>query len=116
MNAGSGIAFFDVDGTLLSEKSVVSFYRFYLEQLHPEDSERRWDLFTRELAWQASCRVDRAALNRWFYETHFTGLEVATVGEVGREWFKRALQRPGFLIRTAARALVDHQAMGLRIV
>ena len=110
------IAFFDLDGTIVSDKSLISFYRVHLERRHATDWEPRWEEVLREIRRRMDCDVDRMVLNRWFYETYFSGLAIDAARAASRTWFERSLQRPDFFIRDVTQALFDHRSTGFGIV
>jgi HAD superfamily hydrolase (TIGR01490 family) len=108
-------AFFDVDGTLLSLKSMLSFQEFYYrwESNAAEDQdEARWrEFISRFAAWERQGK-DRLFLNREFYRS-FQGRTPRTVRAVAEEWFAvQKQQRPGLMITSTLLALKAHQARG----
>jgi HAD superfamily hydrolase (TIGR01490 family) len=110
------IAFFDVDGTIVSDKSLISFYRVHLERRYATGWEQKWREVSLEISRRMARDVDRAALNRWFYETYFSGLAIDSARAASRAWFERSVQRPGFFVGPVTRALRDHRATGFGIV
>jgi HAD superfamily hydrolase (TIGR01490 family) len=105
--------FFDVDGTLLSLKSMLGFQEFYLrwESHGGEDQgEQRWrDFLARFSAWEREGR-DRLFLNREYYRS-YQGRSRETVRAVAEAWFASEKQRrPGLMIEPTLRALREHQA------
>jgi len=107
-------AFFDVDGTLLSLKSMFSFQEFYYRwESRPsrEMGEARWMHFrNRFAAWELEGR-DRLFLNREFYRS-FMGRRPEAVRVAAEEWFRQQRKRPGLMIEPTLQALRAHQARG----
>lgn len=108
-------AFFDVDGTLLSLKSMLSFQEFYFRWEHRGEEGlggAKWEEFlSRFAAWERQGR-DRLFLNREFYRS-FRGREPGAVRAVAEEWFEHQKQRrPGLMIASTLRVLRAHQERG----
>lgn len=78
-------AFFDLDGTLITEKSLLSFFAFYLdvEGLAPL---ARWMEFSRELAARLAAGAHREHLNAWFYRNALAGIRVDRLRELAARW------------------------------
>src|SRR5690606_24464858 len=81
----SSYAFFDLDGTLITEKSLLSFFAFYLEV---EELARlaRWVEFSRELAARMAGGAQREQLNAWFYRNALAGIRVDRLRELAARW------------------------------
>jgi len=79
------VAFFDVDDTLISVKSMLSFQDFWYGQTGDSDGEKayRQDL---KKHWQPGACW--ASLNRLYYR-HFAGRSEREVVDRGRQWFVR---------------------------
>ncbi|MDP9525302.1 HAD-IB family hydrolase [Pseudomonas idahonensis] len=106
------IAFFDVDETLISIKSMFSFQRFYLQRkLGKAQGERAHQSATRRMRqWQAD-GVDRTTINRRFYEV-FNGHRPGPLRETAHVWYHQLATAPGFFIDAALTALRQHQEAG----
>lgn len=107
-------AFFDVDGTLLSLKSMFSFQEFYYRwESRPSQAagDARWARFrARFEAWERDGK-DRLFLNREFYRS-FEGRNPQDVRAAAEEWFTHQRRRPGLMIAPTLQALREHQARG----
>ncbi len=107
-------AFFDVDGTLLSLKSMFSFQEFYYRwesQPSREMGEARWTHFRDRFAtWEREGR-ERLFLNREFYRS-FEGRRPEAVRVAAEEWFLQQRRRPDLMITPTLRALRVHQDRG----
>lgn len=86
--------FFDVDGTLINVKSVLSFLEFIRVQL-ALDYEPRFREYYRTLRHKMANREPREELNRFYY-TLYRGFAVARVAQLGTEWFAQASRHSGF--------------------
>lgn len=77
-------AFFDVDGTLISLKSMFSFQEYWYAT---KGNPRERGLFEADMARMVRMGATREAINRRYY-THFAGRSVIEVGRVAAEWFE----------------------------
>ncbi len=108
-----GYAFFDVDDTLISVKSMLSFQDFWYEQTGDIEGESayREDL-RRHLHPGASWEL----LNRLYYR-HFAGRVPEQVAALGRQWLRREKQnRVAFYHSRPLAELREHQRQGREIV
>jgi HAD superfamily hydrolase (TIGR01490 family) len=108
-------AFFDVDETLISVKSMVDFLEFYLARPHAdENTGLRW----RAAQFRAAAgdpRVPREEVNRRYYRI-YAGERTDTLAELGRAWFTRRRREPGFVHAPVVAALIRHRQAGHRVV
>jgi HAD superfamily hydrolase (TIGR01490 family) len=110
---GPGAAFFDVDETLITLKSMFAFLEYhYRECGYPAAA------YTEAVAWLhglLASGMPRAQANLKYYEL-FAGHDARRVAEVGEAWFAAEL-RGGALFRPAVLdALAQHRAAGELIV
>jgi len=110
MSRPAGVAFFDVDETLLSVRTLESFLLFYLKRVPSMISPER----LRDLAGQV-VTLERSEFNRRYYGI-WAGQDVAQVRAAGRDWFADALDKPGFYRPNVLDRLREHQASGDRVV
>lgn len=96
------VAFFDVDETLLAEKSMVSFWRHWSAQLARE-GRTPGDLRT--------AGADRATLNRAYF-THFAGVHRAVLEESARRWYAGYRRGRRAYLPATLRRLHGHRAYG----
>jgi len=110
MSRPSGAAFFDVDETLVSVRTLESFLLYYLK-LEPTmvPPER-----LRELAGQV-VTLERSEFNRLYYAI-WAGQPVERVLAAGRSWFAETQGAPGFYRPNVLAKLREHQAAGDRVV
>ncbi len=77
-------AFFDVDDTLISVKSMLSFQDFWYKKYPDPEAEYRYRADLRSQLHPGACW---ASLNRLYY-SYFAGRSEAAVIEAGRQWFE----------------------------
>jgi HAD superfamily hydrolase (TIGR01490 family) len=107
-----GIAFFDVDETLVRVKSMFSFLHHYLTEERGEP-ERTYHRLTAEL--RAAYRGrPREQLNRGYYRL-LAGADPARLAAAGRAWFGSRPADSWFVADTVAE-LRRHQAAGATVV
>ncbi|MER7028865.1 HAD family hydrolase [Streptomyces ramulosus] len=105
-------AFFDVDETLITVKSMFAFLRHWLARNGDDGTlyRRRADAL-REMA----ARLPREEGNRAYY-TFFAGVPAAGLLAAGREWYAAYRMGPDAFVTATVRALARHQAAGDRTV
>jgi HAD superfamily hydrolase (TIGR01490 family) len=99
------IAFFDVDETLITVKSMFDFYDYYA-QVSRIAPDLRHD--PRALL---GANIPREQANRRYYRV-FAGTEAAEVAEIGRRWFAERLGGGGLFHDDVAAALAAHRGDG----
>lgn len=105
--------FFDVDDTLIADKSMLSFQRLWYQLTGDEAGREAYEADLRE---HLHPGASWAFLNRLYYR-HFAGRCPQEVARVGREWFRRMSARPGGLYHPGPLAeLRAHQRRGREIV
>lgn len=107
-------AFFDVDGTLISLKSMLSFQEYWYAT---KGSARERALFEADMARLIRMGASREVLNRRYY-THFAGRSVKAVGQAAAEWFTHIERSAANDLYHPAvvRRLKRHAAHGVRPV
>ncbi len=102
-------AFFDVDDTLISVKSMLSFQEFWYQKYPDPEAERRYLADLRAQLHPGACW---ALLNRVYY-SHFAGRSEAAVIEAGQQWFEQLRSaEPGFFHGQVVEELVEHSRRG----
>lgn len=113
IDSRAGFAFFDVDDTLIADKSMLSFQRFWYEHTGDEVGRAAYEADLRKHLRPDACW---AFLNRLYYR-HFAGRRPEEVAEVGRLWFRRMNQGPGRFYHDGPLAeLRAHQRQGRQVV
>lgn len=103
-------AFFDVDETVISLKSMFSFQEFW----YAGDNARHEYFLDvmRELVQSGAAREE---INRRYYE-FYAGQNAAEVAERARAWFEHARQAAGFYRPNVVDALERHRKDGIEPV
>jgi HAD superfamily hydrolase (TIGR01490 family) len=109
-------AFFDLDGTLLSDPSLPSFYQFYLMMERPELGAERWRRVMKQVADMRERGVPRERLNEWFYNNHFVGMEVSRAQDYAVQWLSSQVQNTRFFNERIVRYVNQHRADGVEVV
>lgn len=102
-------AFFDVDDTLISVKSMLSFQDFWYQQFPDPLGERA---YLSDLQTHMHADACWAHLNRLYY-SHFAGRNINQVRRIAQLWFeKMRSELPHFYHENVLRRLQQHQADG----
>ncbi|WP_017572397.1 HAD family hydrolase [Nocardiopsis halotolerans] len=113
VGAPPGIAFFDVDETLIGPKSMFSFLEFYLRNdFRPPGTYER---AAAQLRGAARRGLPREEVNRLYYRL-LRGESVRRLRSLGREWFAEAARDPGFWHSPVLERLHHHRARGELVV
>ncbi len=108
-------AFFDVDGTIISTKSLISFIQFLAVQDIPGLRIASIDIFLRQLAERYKADVPREALNRYYFSI-LRGLESRAIEEAGQRWFRATEQTEGFYIAASLNKIAFFKSKAYRVV
>ncbi|MDQ8701131.1 HAD-IB family hydrolase [Streptomyces sp. LHD-70] len=92
------VAFFDVDETLISVKSMFRFLDFYLEARGEAPGTYR--RLAGELQQMAGLGVPREAVNRAYYRL-YAGESERRLARLGAQWFAQESQSAGFWLAAA---------------
>lgn len=111
--ASDHAAFFDVDETLLSGKSMFDFLAHHLRARGEPSSA--YDRLTAELRDLATDGSSRAQINRAYYRL-YRGESYEALASEGMRWFEANRGRPGFFLPVSVRALHRHRAQGARTI
>jgi HAD superfamily hydrolase (TIGR01490 family) len=105
--------FFDVDDTLISVKSMLSFQEYWYRVTGESEAEARFQCDLREHMHEQACR---SFLNRLYYR-HFAGRAELDVTRLGKEWFVWVRdQYPNFYHAPVVKELRAHQRAGREVV
>ncbi|MCO6058337.1 HAD-IB family hydrolase [Pseudomonas sp. MOB-449] len=107
--SGKRYAFFDVDETLISLKSMFDFFPFWCNRQKTPELRKRFD---KAFAEARSEGQSREQLNRLYYR-FFQLVPMRTLKDAGREWFEDRFcgRRPPYVERVVAQ-LKAHQRLG----
>ncbi|MCX5130367.1 HAD family phosphatase [Streptomyces sp. NBC_00347] len=110
---GRSIAFFDVDETLITIKSLLRFltYHFDNDGADPDHAVQAKESLLRQLA----AGAPREVLNRSYYRS-FRGSCPQELARSGRHWFDSEVARGGLFHAPVRRRLESHRAAGRGIV
>lgn len=112
MRAGTrAAAFYDVDETLISVKSMFDFLDFYLAHPDTDLGDGRADRLAFMRAAKTDPAVPRVELNRIYYRV-YAGEPAERLAALGREWFAARRRRPGFVLAPVVATLVRHRLAG----
>lgn len=107
-------AFFDVDGTLISIKSMFSFLDYLAERLHISAASGL-QAYRQTLQQMIAEDQPREAINRFYYSI-YAGLDVAWVQQLGRDWYAAIRQRDGLFLGRMLDEIRWHQHQGASTV
>ena len=108
-----GIAFFDVDETLIRTKSMFALLKFYLRTKGNQDS-KKYDHLRAEIAQMASSGASRTTINKHYY-LFWKGEKLVDINAAGQAWFESERQSKDFFIEPAVNALNAHKEAGCLI-
>ncbi|MET7736976.1 HAD-IB family hydrolase [Streptomyces sp. NPDC005402] len=108
-----GAAFFDVDETLITAKSMFEFLRFWLAR--GGDDGTRYARHAAALRDMSALGIPREEVNRAYYQ-YFAGTYAADVRAAGRDWYAAYRERPDAFVTAGLSALARHRAAGDTVV
>ncbi len=106
-------AFFDVDETVISVKSMFRFLEFFLREQGRPGSE--YQIIATELRELAASGVPREETNRLYYRS-YQNHRVREVEECGARWFQTELAEGGLFRPEVVAELQQHRRDGVRTV
>lgn len=107
------VAFFDVDETLTTVKTMFDFYDFFLKAVgHTPQEQQRLRQDAHDLLRPG---MPREQGNRFFYR-RFAGYRAEQTAATGQAWFAQHLRQGGFFHQDVLEALTAHQKRGLATV
>jgi len=98
-------AFFDVDETIITTKSMFDFYDFWCRENNEHEELERYMKHFRSEVKKGTCREQ---LNKEYYR-QFAGVSYKKLEEAGEKWFDTKLYS-SFFIGSAVALLKKHQA------
>lgn len=113
---GPVYAFFDVDETVISVKSMFSFQEFwYARDNSRRESAERYQRFLDVIGELTRSGAAREEINRRYYE-FYAGRIAVEVAACARAWFEHARQATGFYRASVVEALERHRKDGIEPV
>jgi HAD superfamily hydrolase (TIGR01490 family) len=114
MRTNTVAAFFDVDDTLISIKSMFSFLD-YLQQTCGATDPILYKRCEQIRHHKKTSGLRREELNQHYYEV-LSGLRVDQVTRLGRDWYASVATKKGFFFEEMVNTLIDHIAKGHDVV
>lgn len=117
------LAFFDMDETLISTKSMLDFLRHAPDSLwaslHAPTSilaaQTRGQAGIEQLAELGRRGAGRAEMNRAYYQL-YAGVALCALRSAGRDWYTHFASRPAPYITAGVAALAEHRRAGHTVV
>jgi HAD superfamily hydrolase (TIGR01490 family) len=110
MRTGTPLAFFDVDETVIAEKSLIAFWDHW-RRLHPEQVAAT----PARAPAGAATAVDRAELNRRYFQ-RFAGVPLTALEAAGGLWYDRYRRGEAAFVRSVVDAVDAHRDAGREVV
>lgn len=109
-------AFFDMDGTLIADTSLITFYSYYLRTEFGARAAALGTEILQAVAAQRQAGIERDQLNAWFYERYFAGLQVSRLRDLAHGWLAAREADPGFFLAAMVSKVKAYQAQGVGTV
>lgn len=106
-------AFFDLDGTLIREASLLSFLRFRLEREDPANARERWHELQHTAAALRASKVSRAEQNAIYYRTYYRGVQVDWLAQLADSWLTQHAANASFWHEEVVARLASHRREGI---
>jgi HAD superfamily hydrolase (TIGR01490 family) len=103
------LAFFDVDETVIAEKSMIAFWEHWKGRCPARIAAKA----SRPPAGGEA--LDRAELNRWYYR-RYAGVPLALLEDAGRLWYDAYRGGDSAFVRPVVDAVDAHRAAGREVV
>lgn len=107
-------AFFDVDGTIISIKSMFSFLDYMVHELKIEGAPRV-QAYRRRLQRMMAEDCPREEINRYYYSI-YQGLDVDLVQRLGRQWYAQVRTQEDLFLPRVLEEIRWHQRHDANIV
>lgn len=111
----SYLAFFDLDETLISCKSLMDVFQFYCENSGVEEHLKRYKHTMTSIKNMLNLDIDRNEINRFFYQA-FKGIAKVDMERLALVWFEKKRQNLDFFHENIVNELKKHQALGATTV
>lgn len=113
--AAARAAFFDVDGTIISTKSLISFIHYIADQPEHGLQAPALPLFLRILSEKYHSEVPRFELNRYYFGI-YRGMERARVQRAALAWLADMEKTEGFYIQSSLDEIAWFKSKGYKVV
>lgn len=112
-NVTTRAAFFDVDETLISAKSMFVFLRYWIERQDGDSST--YQKVVASIRAQVESGAHRTEINRMYYR-FFAGVPYVDLLAAGRDWYREYRRLPTAFVGSTLSAISGHQARGDLVV
>lgn len=109
MDPATRAAFFDVDETVITAKSMFVFLRHWIERRGGCSSA--YQKAVADIRGQTDHGADRTEINRTYYR-FFTGVPYVDLLAAGRDWYQEYRELPTAFVGSTLSAIFWHQARG----
>ncbi|MDP5211013.1 HAD family phosphatase [Microbulbifer sp. 2205BS26-8] len=109
------IAFFDVDETIIQDKSMFSFLFEFYKLNFEDDHLERYTSKIEEVKTLFQKGVKRDVINELYYQS-YAGEDYFNLFELGKYWFEKMSRNEGFFIKPVIEALNQHLEKGHKVV
>lgn len=116
MDHYSRYAFFDLDGTLIADTSLMTFYSYYLRAEFGARAPGLGKEILEAVTARRKAGIERDELNAWFYERYFAGLEAARLRELAQGWLAAREADAGFYQAALVARVHAYRAQGVGTV
>lgn len=113
MNTTVRAAFFDVDETVISAKSMFVFLRYWME--HRDSGSGAYQKAVADIRAKVESGAHRTEINRMYYR-FFAGVLYTDLLTAGRDWYREYRESPTAFVGSTMSAIDRHQARGDLIV
>lgn len=109
-------AFFDVDETIISIKSMFIFQKFYLTNLFGEaEGIKKFEDFWEKVTTKVNAGDSRSSINSFYY-LQFKGHSSKKLNELAEKWFEVVKLNDGFYHEPVVNRLKEHMKSGIEPV
>lgn len=109
----SAYAFFDVDNTLISIKSMFSFLDYLWSK--NEDLYLNSEAYRLNLNEMIKSNMPREEINAFYY-TIFKNISTDYINELSNNWYQEVKQEPNFFITDVVNILNQHKELGHGVI
>jgi HAD superfamily hydrolase (TIGR01490 family) len=108
-------AFFDLDETLISCKSLFEVFRYFCERCGLVEFQARYALTMTTIQRMISNNISRYEINKFFY-SNFKGISQAYMQEKAKQWFEEKKLNSNFFYHQVLKKLEDHQDQDDKVI
>ena len=108
-------AFFDVDGTIISQKSLVSFAHYFEKYAQKPVQLSSMTVFLGNLKGKLESDAERTSLNRHYFSI-YKNVPRSVVSQAASDWFVSEESNEGFYIEGSVNELIRLKSQGYTIV